>query len=341
MPSTAVPHRARRSLKRRRGAASSFSGIMRGFALGVLAALVLAGGAMALVQHFAYGPVAPVREYLEALDDGRGGQARAIAHARIPDADAAMLDDDALRTATESLGRFRYEVIEQQGDTATVRAHYRINDAETSTDFQVRRTGDSGLMSTWEMEPITLPVITVDSEQTRTVTLNGVKVGLPAGKGRYVVYYPGVFTAEYSSALLDAEGTTTTVTGPDPQASQLTVQVHPSDEVQEQARRQVREHLEQCAAQDTLFPPGCPFEFDFSGRVNGDVHWEITDWPKPELTLDDDGQWHLEDAQGTATISFDALDLYTGQTTALREDVPFTVHTTVRAGNDAVTLAFD
>ena len=295
---------------------------------------------MALVHHFAFGPVAPVREYMEALDDGDGGQARAISHAQIPDVDAALLDGPALRTATETLGRVSYDVTDRHGKHATIRATYRINGVEATTDFAVHQTEERGIFSTWEMDPITLPTLTVTTPHTSTATLNGIKVGTPGEDTRFAVYYPGVYTAEYASDLLDAPETTTTITSPNPDSPHLELDVRTDREAQTHVDTQVRKYLADCTAQNTLYPTGCPFEYPFSGRVAGEVTWTITQAPQARLTLTEEGTWTLTRMEGTAQISFDSLDLYTGKTTTVTEKVPFTLKATPEVNGKNVTVHF-
>lgn len=315
------------------------------FCAGVLIAGALGVAVMALIAAYAFGPTAPVRDYIQAIRNGDGGKAMALLDAKVPDSNAAMLDGHALSESTKTLGHLRYEVRTVSEDRAVVTVRYRLNDKDSSTEIPVHRTGvHAGVLDDWEIDSTTLPTLNVTAPGIETATLNREKVGVPQGSEKFAVFFPGVYTAQYSSSLLSARESTTTVTSADPTKTvdrnpSLTLDLAPSAQAKDSIRSQVDDVLKRCAAQDSLYPPGCPFEYDFDGRVQGDVTWSIVEKPDSSATIDAQGRWKLTNPQGKARIRFQALDLYTGKVTSVDETVPFQLNAELRVNGDSVELA--
>lgn len=319
--------------------ATSSSRVLATFCAGVLVACVAAGGALALISHFAYGPVAQVRTYFEAIQDGQGGRALSLLNAEVPQGDGAVMDGKPLRQAARSIEDVRYEVVEKDDDAATVRAEYRINDADASTDFALHRTGTwGGLFTTWEIDPVELPVLKVSAPTTGAATLNQRKVGVPQGGQSFPVFYPGVYAADYASDLLSAPEVTTTVTVPDRPVDPLKLAVEPSQKVKDSVKAQVGEQLARCTQQDSLYPSGCPFEYDFDGRVDGDVVWSITQYPNASAKVRSDGSWELVNPSGSARVDFQQMDLYTGEVSKVSQTVKFTIKADIQPEGDDVVV---
>ena len=99
-----------------------------------------------------------------------------------------------------------------------------------------------------------------------------------------------------------------------------------------------RSQLGQCAIQSSLYPAGCPFEYDFTGRVQGDVKWSIEKYPEPQAKLTPEGKWILPDSQGTAKVSFTQLDLLTGKTSEVSDTVNFIYSGTLETTDTDVTV---
>ncbi|WP_129656613.1 hypothetical protein [Rothia halotolerans] len=317
------------------------SRVLAAFCAGVLVACVAAGGALALISHFAYGPVAPVRSYFEALQDGQGGRALSFLNAEVPEGDGAVMNGKALRQASRTIEDVRYETVEKSGETATVRASYRINDADAATDFSLHRTGTwGGLFPTWEIDPGELPTVKVTAPATGAATLNQQKVGIPEGGQSFPVFYPGVYAADYASDLLSAPEVSTAVTDPEEPTDPLKLAVEPSQRVEDSVKAQVGEQLARCAEQDSLYPAGCPFEYDFDGRVDGDVAWSITQYPNAGAKVKADGSWELVNPSGSARVEFRKMDLYTGEVSKVSKTVKFTIRADLRPEGDDVVVTF-
>lgn len=114
----------------------------------------------------------------------------------------------------------------------------------------------------------------------------------------------------------------------------------PSEQLQQQVEQQVHEHLDACAAKDSLYPEDCPFSYEFDGRIQDKVSWSIKDYPpsKVELGGAHADQWSLPDSRGTAHIEFTAVNLYDGTTSKVSADVPFTLSASLEVTQDKATL---
>ena len=56
-------------------------------------------------------------------------------------------------------------------------------------------------------------------------------------------------------------------------------------ELKSQVSEQTKTYLDTCAEQDTLYPASCPFSYEFSGRVQDNVKWSITEYPTTDIRL--------------------------------------------------------
>ncbi len=314
------------------------------FCVGLLVAVALAVATMALIAQYAFGPTAPVRDYIQAIQNGDGRKAMALLDAEVPDSNAAMLDGRPLSEATKTLDHVDYTVRQTSGDSAVITVTYQLNGTTSNTDFPVHRTGvHAGFLEDWAIDSTTLPTVEVSAPSVETATVNRQKVGVPGSDEKFSVFYPGVYTAEYSSSLLEAPETTTTVTNSDSakdvsQKPVLSLKPAPSHHAQDSIKSQVSEKLDACAQQDALYPKGCPFEYDFQGRVQGDVHWSILEYPDSSATIDKNGQWKLSNPKGKAQIEFQSLDLFTGKVSTVKKTVPFQLNAGLQVNGDQVTV---
>ncbi len=314
------------------------------FCVGLLATAGLAVAAMALISHYAFGPTAPVRSYMQAIQNGDGGKAMDLMNADVPDSNAAMLDGRSLSEATRTLDHLRYSVHQESEDSAVVTVEYRLNGATSSTEFPVHRTGvHAGVLEDWSIDSRTLPTVKVSTPGVETATVNRQKVGVQGGDQDFAVFYPGVYTAEYTSSLVTAPETTTTVTDPEPghddtNRPSLSLKPAPSRHAKDSIKSQVSGKLDECARQNTLYPKGCPFEYEFRGRVQGGVHWSISEYPDSSATVDQQGRWKLTNPKGKAQIEFQSLDLYTGTVSTVKKTVPFQLNAALQVKGDQVVV---
>lgn len=307
---------------------SSADRILGRWVLGVLLAVGLALALLGLINRLVYGPTGPVRAYFSALQEGRGGAALGILGASAPEgAGAALLDGQGLRQASAGLEGLDFSQVEfVEGDRARVTASYRLDGREGQTVFEVQKVGSHwGVFDHWQLRaPESLPLVEVSVGSAQAATLNGVKVPVEGSGSSFAVLYPASVTLSYESVLLRAESESLLVQGPQDSGQGLGLVLEPSEAARTQVQQQVRAWLDACATQDSLYPSACPFEYDFSGRVDGAVAWSVLAYPETELSFEK-GQWALKAGQGKAQLVFTELDLLTGERRQVKREVPFKV----------------
>jgi len=308
----------------------------------VLILLALAGAAVtiALVNKYAYGPETDVRDYFQALQAGDGGKALGLLNAQVPDSNAALLDGEPLAEASKGLENVSVRTVALSGDRAVVRASYTLNGHEASSEFTLHPAETQwGFFTVWDFDPSTLPTMNVAMPGSTAVDINGASVALPGSSREFAVFYPGIYTGSYTSPMVRAEPQEAAVSDARENTT-MKLEAEPSERLTHQVDKQIHEHLDECAAQDSLYPPGCPFSYQFDGRIQGRVSWSIKDYPTPYVSLDDAaaGRWHVSDSRGIARIEFTAVDLYDGTTSQVTDEVPFLLSADVRVTGDEVTL---
>lgn len=305
--------------------------------LGVLTAVVIALSSLALINRLVYGPGGQVRAYFAAVREGDGSKALGILGAQVPDASAAMLDGEALRASFAGLEDLETvdTVMLDGGERATVTVSYRVGEESYTSDFNLHKVGSHwGVFDRWAIDREVLPTVHIDAAALSAATLNGSKVSVKGGAQDFAVTFPGVYTVTYESALYSSASDTAVVTG-DEGTPDLDLSLEPSETALASVNQQIKTYLDTCAAQSSLYPAGCPFEYSFDGRVSGGLAWTITDYPTPDVTLAG-GKWSLGKSSGTAEVSFTALDLYTGDTKEVTGQVDFALAGSLTAGDEAV-----
>lgn len=305
-------------------------------ALSVAAAAVT----IALVNKYQYGPETDVKAYFEALQAGDGAAALGALNAEVPDSNAALLDGEPLEAAAETLDDVSISTVSSSGDQAVVRADYTLDGHEHSSEFTLHPADTQwGFFTVWDFDRTTLPTMHVTMAGSTSVDINGESVALTDSARDFAVFYPGVYTGSFTSAMVTAEPERTLVTDPGTQAD-LELVASPSDELTSQVSGQIKTYLDNCAGQDTLYPAGCPFSYEFTGRVLDDVQWSITEYPEPEVRLGGPtaDRWTLMDAPGTAKIEFTSVNLFDGKTSKVSEDVPFTFKGDLVVTEDKATV---
>lgn len=318
---------------------SSVDRVLARWLLGIVLAVVIALVTLGLINSLVYGPGGQVRAYFLALSEGDGAQALGILGADAPDANGAVLDGAPLRVAVSEIEDMHTDSIEvtDDGERASVTVTYQIAGEEHSTVLRLHKVGSHwGVFDQWQIDAGALPTVKVTSSQVDAATLNNMKVSLDEGSREFAVLYPGIYTVSYESALYSSVSESVVVTGEDETLS-LSVELEPSSTALASVQQQVKSYLDTCAAQSTLYPGGCPFEFDFAGRVDGAVTWTVTEYPQPQVTLEK-GRWSLGQGQGVVQVSFTELDLLTGERSMVTEELPFILAGSLQVGDDSLTF---
>lgn len=306
----------------------------------ILLSVAAAAVTIALVNKYQYGPETDVKAYFEALQAGDGAAALGALNAEVPDSNAALLDGEPLEAAAETLDDVSISTVSSSGDQAVVRADYTLDGHEHSSEFTLHPADTQwGFFTVWDFDRTTLPTMHVTMAGSTSVDINGESVALTDSARDFAVFYPGVYTGSFTSAMVTAEPERTLVTDPGTQAD-LELVASPSDELTSQVSGQIKTYLDNCAGQDTLYPAGCPFSYEFTGRVLDDVQWSITEYPEPEVRLGGPtaDRWTLMDAPGTAKIEFTSVNLFDGKTSKVSEDVPFTFKGDLVVTEDKATV---
>lgn len=298
---------------------------LAGWAIAIVSAILLALLALGLINRIVYNPAGQVSHYLSAVRDGNGERALGILGATVPDSNPAMLDGEALRASLANLEDLKVgdTEITDSGEKATVKVSYSLHGEPQTTDFHLSKVGSHwGVFDQWHIDSKQLPVIRVSSPAVSAATLNNSKVAVDGGAQDFAVFYPGEYKATYESALYQSEPQTVQVNDPDSEAQEVKINLTPSEAAQTSVAYQIKAQLDECATKNSLFPSGCPFEYSFDGRVQGDVKWTIEKYPDPKAKLSG-SKWVLPDSQGVAKVSFTQLDLYTGESSQVNETVKF------------------
>ena len=306
----------------------------------ILLSVAAAAVTIALVNKYQYGPETDVKAYFEALQAGDGAAALGALNAEVPDSNAALLDGEPLEAAAQTLDDVSISTVSSSGDHAVVRADYTLDGQEHSSEFTLHPADTQwGFFTVWDFDRTTLPTMHVSMAGSTAVDINGESVALTDSARDFAVFYPGVYTGSFTSAMVTAEPERTLVTDPGNQAD-LELLASPSDELKAQISGQVKTYLDNCAGQDTLYPAGCPFSYEFTGRVLDNVRWSITEYPEPEVRLGGPtaDRWTLVDAPGKAKIEFTSVNLFDGRTSKVSEEVPFSFQGDLEVTENKVTV---
>lgn len=296
----------------------------------VLLAVAAAWVTISLVNEYMYGPETDVRSYFNHLEDGDGARALGAINGQVPDGtDATLLDGDALKQATETLEDVRISTISQDSEGAVVRAEYTLAGEQHSTDYNLHPAQTQwGFFTVWAFDETPLPTLTVSMPGVTSADINGTSAALPGSQQEFAALPPGIYTASYNSEYVDAQPQSVALTSAD-QDESVTLEPSASQAMKDQVQQSISADLKTCTDQQSLYPSGCPFSYEFDGRVQGTPTWKIVEKPEPTISVsagsaDSSRGWSLSPANGVAEVSFTSLDLYDGSTEEVTERVPFT-----------------
>lgn len=292
-----------------------------------------------LVNAKVYGPVKQVENYFQALQDGDGALALGILNAEVPEANAALLDADALRASTEGLEVLGMEEVSTSMDGRTnVVVNYRLDGAEQQSTFELEQTGTRWMFfDEWSFRPQDLPTVRVNAPNQNEAQLNGARVLLPEGSNTFAAFYPSRVAASYTSGYFEAPEQSAVLAGPGDSVD-LTLRSQATEELVKTVDARVREFLDNCAGeQNRLAPPGCPFYHLTDNRVEPPITWEILEYPTVEISPAD-GHWVLAPLQGKARVSATQTDLFSGAQSPLIEEKDFTFGARLSVTDAGVSL---
>ncbi len=292
-----------------------------------------------LVNAKVYGPAKQVENYFQALQDGDGALALGILNAEVPEANAALLDADALRASTAGLEVLGMEEVSTSMDGRTnVVVNYRLDGAEQQSTFELEQTGTRWMFfDEWSFRPQDLPTVRVNAPNQNEAQLNGARVLLPEGSNTFAAFYPSRVAASYTSGYFEAPEQSAVLAGPGDSVD-LTLRSQATEELVKTVDARVREFLDNCAGeQNRLAPPGCPFYHLTDNRVEPPITWEILEYPTVEISPAD-GHWVLAPLQGKARVSATQTDLFSGAQSPLIEEKDFTFGARLSVTDAGVSL---
>ena len=292
-----------------------------------------------LVNAKTYGPARQVQNYFQALQDGNGGQALGILNARVPDANAALLDGDPLRASMDGLEVLAMDEVSTsvKGRTDVV-VSYRLDGAEQQSTFELEKTGTRWMFfDEWSIRAQELPTVRITAANQNEAVLNGSPVLLPDGSNTFAAFYPSRVAASYASGYFEAPEQGGVLASPD-DAMDLTLRSQPTQALVEAVDARVREFLDSCAGeQNRLAPPGCPFYHMTDNRVEPPITWEILEYPKVEISPAD-GHWVLAPLEGKARVTATQTDLFSGVQSPLVEEKDFTFGARLSVTDGGISL---
>jgi hypothetical protein len=314
-----------------------------GWLLGLMLAAAGAVVCINLVSQSVASPQQPVREYLEALQKGEGEQALGLLRAKVPKANAAMLDGTALQTAASQLSDIQIGNAQSRGgNRVAVPVDYTLDGSRLHSEFLLERTGTQWLFfGKWAFVPTTLPTIEVTVVNASEAALNGVPVNMPNGHNSFAVFYPGKYEASLNGTFFEAPATSALVSNRDGGTAPLNLQTRSTKSMDEAVAGKVREFLDNCAAEATeqqRLQPDCPFYHASNARVvDGTIKWEITEYPK--ITIEPfGGKWVVAPLNGKARLTAREINLFTGYVNDLNVEHDFSFTTQLDTDGSTVTV---
>lgn len=295
-----------------------------------------------------------VERYVELLADGRAADALAIdgvgvdgeqlQSADLPAyAHEALLRSAALSDSITDVHATDEQVVD---DVTRVTVAYRIGGDESETVFDVRQTGWSGLVPSWQFATSPLTVMNVTVQGSWRFSVNGFEVDKrqvsadgadadPAATIPMLAFVPMAYEVAVDTAATVAPPVRIDAT--DPLALvEADVASVPSEEFAKVVTEEARSWLsEGCGERHVLQPDDCPYGYRLENRLapGTEPTWTVTDFP--EIELEPHGAWWaIKQADGVAHIEMEVQSIVDGTITHVSEDVPFTIDGTVELLED-------
>jgi hypothetical protein len=292
----------------------------RRLAIAGLLVIVLTVAAVPVLGFVAYGPARSVSAYFDALEDGDA--AAAVDRLVLGEiTDGWALTDDALRGAPSLPTRLTVTHVEVDGNRATADVRYDLAGTTRSQSLSlVRRPGLWGLFPQWLIDPGELPRLDLVVDGASSLRLNSADVPVP--RDGLPVLFPVEYSTGFAEDYFRSDVQQAVVDGTEPEV-EVRLAAEPTPQLGTEVEALVREHLDECVTATTLMPEGCTFGLDSVNDFQGDVEWEMVEYPDVRLTSER-RRLVTAPAQGVAHITGTYRDIVTAAEMELDEDVPFT-----------------
>ncbi|WP_284977013.1 hypothetical protein [Arthrobacter sp. efr-133-TYG-104] len=291
--------------------------------IGLVVVLLVAGAITVNVIKDGNGPDKPVKDYLQALQNGEASKAIALSDPNVANDQRALLTDEVYSKAGKRIDGFDIVSTQTSGDGAKVVAELRQDGRKQQTTYTLRKSNPELLDDHWKMDAAPIGQLTISADSmVQTVLVNGHELNLGLGGGTssstgvHLPALPGEYTVQLpaSEKYLTAAKSTALVTVVEgaqaPPGVQLKVEA--SDALKTEALAQVNAHITECLKSTDAEPANCPFSI-YASSYARNFHWSLTTKPTLSLTknLFDASGWSIQtDNAGKATVSYEKDSSY-------------------------------
>lgn len=287
-----------------------------------------------------YGPQQPVRDYIQALQNGDGARALGLLGANVPNASPALLDGQALKTAAEGVSDVSLGNPTTLDDgRVRITVSYQLDGEGHSSDFTLEPAGVQWMFfHKWKFLPTSLPVMDVSVVNQTEATVNGVAVPMPAGKNTFSLLYPGRYEAGFENQLFTAKPSAAVVDSPASKPTPIMLATAPTPALIGQVDDALKQFVDKCAQQKVLKPSGCPLTFDTNNQLTSEINWSIVEYPKASITAYN-GSWVIAPLTFKAKVQFQEKSYATGAISTVEkvQDHYFTARLAINGEQVTVT----
>ncbi|WP_026529339.1 DUF4878 domain-containing protein [Haematomicrobium sanguinis] len=319
------------------------SALIKVVAAWLLALMVLIAGfvlTVVVLNSNVFAPEQQVKDYIKALQEGDGARALGLLNANVPQGDAAMLSGAGLIEATKGISNITVSDAQPAGpDRSKVEVSYEVDGKQKTTEFALEKSGTQwGFFNTWRFVETTLPTVDVRVVNENDVVVNGVRMNAPEGVTHFPVFYPAVYTAEFSSKFFEGEPRNVAVTSRQDSKLSINITPAPTQALTDAVSQKINAYLDECATQQVLAPSNCPFQASVERIKNGaPIKWTIDTYPT--VTIEPaNGGWAIKPLSGTARLTTMSIDLFTGAEVPVDQEVPFGFDATMNITDTEVSV---
>jgi hypothetical protein len=296
---------------------------------------------VAILDSTVYSANGFVSSYFDALNRHDATTARELPGVAAPSNTASnLLTDDALGTISRI--HLVHEAVNSRG-VHTLSYSYLLGKTSGTSEFEVKQTGAFlGIFPQWRFSTSPLATVAVSVLHDPRFRVNGTDVVSTAKKGAaaaYVVFSPGLYSFDHTSAYLVATPVNVPIEDPGSVTPvQVDVQANPT--FVKDVRAELDQYFTTCTTQKVLLPTSCPFGKSFNNRVVSTPVWKIA--KDPAITIIPDGttgNWLVPTATGEAHLTVRVQSLFDGTVTTYDDDVPFNISYSIVIGaNNHLTI---